>query len=161
MNITGIQNLFGRNHVSGDNILHEIVQTGSLELLRRFRDNYVVPLDSLLQEVDLFGRTCIHVAADTHRGHHAILIIQVLTELGADLNARDCPLNMTVLHIAVYHKDYELAKWLCQQPNLDINATRFDGLTAYEIAYLANDHQMINSLTPNGVHSCLEELNIN
>nr|AAX56957.1 vankyrin 1 [Ichnoviriform sonorense] len=149
MNIVGIQQLFGRNHNSGENILHEIVRTGSLELLYRIRDNYGGPLHFLLQEFDNYGKNCIHLAADTHRGRHAIRIIQVLIELGADLNAGDYSLNMTVLHLAVHHKDYALAKWLCQQPNLDINAMSFDGMTAFGIAYSEGDYQMMIMLRPN------------
>nr|ABH10020.1 vankyrin 1 [Campoletis chlorideae ichnovirus] len=149
MNIAGIQQLFGRNHNSGENILHELVRTGSLELLYRIRDNYGGPLDFLLQEFDNCGKNCIHVAADTHRGRRAILIIQVLMELGADLNAGDYWLNMTVLHLAVYNKDYALAKWLCQQPILDINAMGFDGTTAFGIAYSTGDYQMMIMLRPN------------
>nr|AAX56956.1 vankyrin 4 [Ichnoviriform sonorense] len=149
MNIAGIQKLFGRNHISGANIFHEIARTGFVELLYRIRDNYDGPLDSLLQEFDNYGENCIHVVADTHQGRHAISIIQVLMELGADLNAPDRLLNITVLHIAVHHKDYTLAKWLCQQPNLDINVKSFDGLTAYGLARIEGDQEMMRILRLN------------
>nr|AAX56954.1 vankyrin 2 [Ichnoviriform sonorense] len=151
MDISGIQKLFTRKPIVGGNILHELAYTGSLKLIDWIRDNYDGPLDSLLQEFDNHGENCIHVAANTHRGRHAICIIKVLMELGADLNAPDRLLNITVLHIAVHHKDYTLAKWLCQQPNLDINVKSFDGLTAYGLARIEGDQEMMRILLLNRI----------
>nr|AAX56955.1 vankyrin 3 [Ichnoviriform sonorense] len=146
MDISGIRKLFGRNGILGNTIFHELAYVGSLTLLYRFRDNFDESFRSFLQETNNDGENSIHVAANTHRGFHAIRLIEELVNLGVDLNARDRSLNMTVLHIAVHHKDYALAKWLRQQPNVDINVKNFDGLTAYGLACLENDEEMMRIL---------------
>ncbi|KAJ8874485.1 hypothetical protein PR048_025345 [Dryococelus australis] len=56
----------------------------------------------------------------------------MLVDLGADLNASENRGGNTVLHQVVYRKNYKLAKWLCRQPNINmqkhyIHANWIDG----------------------------------
>lgn len=145
-----IEKLSSKNPFTGNTIFHELAYIGSLTLLKRFRDNLDEPCNSILQQFNSDGEFSIHVAANTHRGLHAIKVIKLLRDLGADLDARDNQLGITVLHIAAEHQDYLLAKWLCEQSQIDVNAKDTDHLTAYQIARDKHDHRMMDILRNHG-----------
>lgn len=141
-----MEKLFNKNHLTGNTIFHELAYIGSLTLLKRFRDNLDEPCTFLLQQFNNDGEFSIHVAANAHSGLHAIRVIELLRDLGAHLDARDNQSAVTVLHIAVEHQDHDLAEWLCEQSQIDINAEDVDGLTAYQLAQEKNDQQMMDIL---------------
>lgn len=142
--------------MEGSQLFHELPYIGSLTLLKRFRDNLDEPCNSILQQFNSDGEFSIHVAANTHRGQHAIKVIKLLRDLGADLDVRDDQLAITVLHIAVEHQDHTLAKWLCEQSQIDVNAEDTDHLTAYELAREKNDHRMMDILRKHGAQCSCE-----
>ncbi|BAF45734.1 vankyrin-d8.3 [Ichnoviriform fugitivi] len=150
MEMFQIDKLFGKDPLTGNTIFHELAYVGSLTLLKRFRDNLDKPCTFILQQFNSDGEFSIHVAANIHRGKHAIRVIKLLRELGADLDARDDQLAITVLHIAVEHRDYTLAKWLCEQSQIDINAEDVDGHTAYQLAQMDHDQYMMDILRIHG-----------
>lgn len=150
MEIFKISKLFSKNASTGNTIFHELAYVGSLPLLERFRDSLVEPCTFVLQQFNSDGEFSIHVAANTHRGLHAIRVIKLLRDMGANLDARDDLIGITALHIAVEHRDYTLAKWLCEQSQIDINAEDIDGLTAYQLAREKPDPQMMDILLMHG-----------
>nr|AAX56953.1 vankyrin 1 [Ichnoviriform sonorense] len=152
MEISQIRKLFGKNRVTKNTIFHELAHAGSLTLLYRVRDNIDEPCSSILQEVNADGDYSIHVAAKTHRGQLAVRIIQVLLELGANLNAKDRVWNFTVLHVAVERDDYVLAKWLRHHPQIDLDARGWDGLTAHETSLITCNKEMMDIFRTDGVN---------
>lgn len=147
MELAAINKLVGRERIFGNTIFHEVGQCGSLVLLDRIRDAIGESCESILQQVNFDGEHSIHIVANKHKGKRAVNLIKALIEMGADLNARDQLLNITVIHIAVEHRDYTLAKWLCDQGRIDLNVrSAVDGLTAYDIARATNDTTMMKLL---------------
>lgn len=103
----------------------------------------------LLNEYNREGRKCIHIAAVMHKGQVATELIIILLNFGADVNGRVLCTGDTVLHIAVYLKDYYLAEWLCRRSGININARNYVGLTPFQIARKKNDKKMMMILWDN------------
>nr|AFH35115.1 vankyrin 1 [Hyposoter didymator ichnovirus] len=152
-----IDKLFDKDPITGNTIFHELAYIGSLTLLKRFRNNLDEPCTFILQQFNSDGEFSIHVAANVHRDLHAIQVIELLRDLGADLDARDDQLGITVLHIAVHYSDYVLAQWLCAQSQIDINAEDVDGDTAYQLALQNQDQQMMDILRSYGARCSSEQ----
>ncbi|AHY21962.1 viral ankyrin 3 [Diadegma semiclausum ichnovirus] len=150
METSQMEKLFSKDPVTGNTIFHELAYVGSLTLLERFRDSLDGSCTSILQQFNSDGEFSIQVAAASHKGQHAIRLIELLRDLGADLDARDDQSAFTLLHIAVEHQDHTLAKWLCEQSQIDMNAEDVDGLTAYQLAQEKKDQQMMNILRMHG-----------
>lgn len=144
--------LFGKNPVTSKTIFHEIAEAGTLQLLYRIRDTVEEPVAPFLQEKDNFGDLCVHVVVKRHKGMHAILLLKVLVQLGADLNALNDVTKCGILHLAAVSGDYDLAQWLAQQPQIDLNVKGWDELTAYDMAFIETDSRMMEIL---GAHGAL------
>lgn len=142
MSNSQITKLLGKNPITGDTIFHELADAGSMPLLNRIRETIDGPYDSIINELNDHGLTCIHVAVKQHRGLHAIQVIELLVQMGADLNAPDKLSSSTVLHHTVWYEDRELAEWLCQQPQINLDARRCDGVTAYQMASMEQNKRM-------------------
>lgn len=125
MEDSSVVKFFGKNKLNGNTIFHEIAIEGSLALLLRIRENLDEPIDLVLEELNDQGETCVHLAALMNRGQHAIEIIEVLRELGADLNARN-RLGHTLMSYAIYNKDYQLIDWLLLQPEITLSSREDD-----------------------------------
>lgn len=149
--------LFRKDPFTGNTIFHHLAYVGSLTLLKRFRDNLDEPCTAILHQCNSEGEFSIHVAANMHRGLHAIQVIELLRDLGADLDARDDQWAVTVLHIAVNHQDHTLAKWLCEQSQIDINAEDADGSTAHQLARENHDQQMMDILQMHGAQCSFKD----
>lgn len=147
-----IQKLFGREPIRGNTIFHVLAKLGSLELLNRICDNVDEPCDSILHEKNYNGEFCTHVVAKNHRGQAAIVLMEALMNLGADLNAVDARAGFTVLHETVLREDYELAEWLCQQPRLNLDSKTWGGLTAYQLAFKKKNQQMMDLFRTQGAN---------
>lgn len=113
------------NRVTGNNIFHDIAIEGSLAMLLRIRENLDEPIDLVLGEWNDQGETCVHLAVLMNRGQHVIEIIEVLRELGADLNARN-RVGHTLMTYALYNKDYQLINWLLLQPEIILSSREAD-----------------------------------
>ncbi|AHY21963.1 viral ankyrin 4 [Diadegma semiclausum ichnovirus] len=152
MNKSEIAKFLGRNPITGDTIFHELAAAGSVSLLNRIREIFGGPYDSFINKLN-GGATCVHVAAKLHRAHRAIQVIELLVEMGADLNASDYLSGATVLHHAVWYEDRKLVTWLCQQsPRINLDARRRDGLTAYQMAFLEQNGPMKKILQDHGAN---------
>lgn len=150
--------VFGKNPETGKTIFHEIAEAGAIQRLRCIRDNAKGPVAAFLREPNKSGDLCTHVAVTAHRGAKAIQLLNVLVQLGADLNALNETTHFTVLHLAVIHSDYELAEWLAKQPHINLNIQGWDGLTAYEMAFIDFDQRMMEILIAHGARGPQPEL---
>lgn len=150
MHNSEVAQLLARNPITGDTIFHELAEAGSVPLLNRIRSIIEGPYDSVINELNFRGVTCLHVAASVHRGAHAIQVMELLVEMGANINASDNLSGATVLHDAVWYEDQELATWLCQQPHINLDARRWDGVTAYQMAFMEQNKRMTKILHDNG-----------
>ncbi|BAF48483.1 GfV-B55'-ORF1 [Ichnoviriform fumiferanae] len=112
--------LFEGNTSAGNNIFHEIAMKGSLALLLEIRDKFDRPTDHALREWNGHGETCLHLVALMNRGQNAIRMIDILVELGADLNAKN-HLGHTLLHYALENDDCELINWLLLHPEMNLS----------------------------------------
>ncbi|AAS90270.1 vankyrin-b17 [Ichnoviriform fugitivi] len=150
--------LFGKYPTTSKTIFHEIAEAGALQLLYRIRDTVEEPVAHFLQEKDSTGDLCVHVVVKRHRGAHAIQLLKVLVELGADLNALNDVTKFTILHLTVVSGDYDLAYWLAQHPQVDLNIKGWDGLTAYEMAFIETDSRMMEILRAYGARGPYPDL---
>ncbi|BAF45649.1 vankyrin-b2.1 [Ichnoviriform fugitivi] len=139
MGNSACKDLFDRDDRTGDTIFHELAKIGGLIVLNRIQERTPGPFVDLLRIKNHEGELCTHVVANYHNGLRAILLIDVLVLLGADLNGRNFCAGETVLHRSVHNGDAPLAKWLCEQPQINLNARNNNGLTAYQIANERND----------------------
>lgn len=140
-----IARLFKKNNATGENIFHQLAREGTVRMLRRIRDNVDEEIASFLQEPNLRGEMCVHIAAGEHRGHLAIEVIDVLVNIGADINAKNNT-DETPLHYAVNNKDYELVKWLSERRDVDLEATNQNHFTPHEMAIIQNAQSIVNLL---------------
>ncbi|XP_008547676.3 NF-kappa-B inhibitor cactus [Microplitis demolitor] len=102
----------------------------------------------LLHKYDHRGRQCIHMVALYDR-KNAIMKIEILVNMGADINARERNTGNSLLHIAVKTKNYELAEWLCREPTVNLGAINYEHHTAYHMAYYLHDEKMKELLITN------------
>ncbi|XP_057335634.1 NF-kappa-B inhibitor cactus-like [Microplitis mediator] len=102
----------------------------------------------LLRNYDHRGRQCIHTVALYDR-KNAIMKIEILVNMGADINAKERNTGNSLLHIAVRTKNYQLAEWLCQEPTVNLGAINYAHHTAYHMAYYAHDEKMKELLIAN------------
>ncbi|KAL0810172.1 hypothetical protein ABMA28_010960 [Loxostege sticticalis] len=130
--------------VYGNTIFHELAEAGSRSLLERFARHKRDEFEPIIRQRNMYGESCVHVAAKTQTGPRAKTVMKLLKELGADLSATFN--SWTVLHIAVQREEYELTRWLCYQNGVDKRAKNPDGLTAYEMACAMNNKKMIDLL---------------
>ncbi|ULM71637.1 viral ankyrin 3 [Diadegma fenestrale ichnovirus] len=153
MDTRRITKLFQKNPETWKTIFHEIAEAGAVPILYRVRDYIQGPIAPFLQEKDRNGDLCTHLAVKSHRGAKAIQILTLLVELGADLNASSGVTHSTVLHLATVGRDYELVHWLVAQPQIDLNVKGWDGLTAYEMAFIENNGRMMDLLISHGART--------
>lgn len=146
-----IAEVFDAITTKGQNLFHDICHQGCVSLL--LRAGYWIDEKNafLLTEYDYSGEQCIHIAARRHRGGFAVQLIEILLQLGSDLNAPDRCSGNTVLHDAVLCKDYQLATWLCEQLQVNLYACNYARLTAFQIARKNKDEKMMDIFGKHGV----------
>lgn len=128
---------------TGGNYFHNVARSGSIALLKRVEPFLDETHRSLLTLRDDRGLQCTHIAARSNDGKMAVMMIEYLVRLGANIHIMEFVTEDTLLHLAVYTKNYELAEWLGQQPNyVTYIANNAENLTAYEIAVKNGDERM-------------------
>ncbi|AIK25691.1 Vank3 [Hyposoter didymator ichnovirus] len=146
MPVFQLPQLSAKNPITGNTIFHEAANDGSLELLYHIRDYMQEPYYSILGEKNNDGDTCIHVAVKKHTGLHAISLVKVLVELGADLNAKHGTSGYTPLLLSVWRGDHELVEWLCQQPGINMYPTIQTSMMVFLCAHLNGDQRILEIL---------------
>lgn len=143
-----IGKIFGEVDEIGNNFLQEICDEGCLGLLLRagfWLDDKASEV--LLQNYNFNGDQCVHIVAKVHRGLKAILLMEALVDLGANINEPDRISGATALHIAVVHEDHQLADWICRQDGVvDKEARDYAGMTAFQVAWKRRDLKMVDLL---------------
>lgn len=100
-----------------------------------------------LEQRNYDGERCVHLAAN---GNH-IHILRYLVSCGADINAREGKSGKTPLHIAVENRNQILANFLLQEcQKLNIEQATYAGMTAYQLAALAQNEQLLMDLERRG-----------
>ncbi|XP_063219673.1 NF-kappa-B inhibitor cactus-like [Bacillus rossius redtenbacheri] len=138
-----ISNVFGARNNRGDNFLHDICHHGCLSLLLRAEWCLDQTHNLLLQQFNYEGYQCVHIVVQRHRGQKALQLLEVLMDMGADLNAPDRTSGSTPLHLAVINEDYELVTWMCQEISVNLESCDYSRLTAYQVAWKRNDYKMM------------------
>ncbi|XP_057318680.1 NF-kappa-B inhibitor cactus-like [Microplitis mediator] len=133
-----------------ENVFHVIAKKGWLKMLCAIEGLIDEKIKLWLQKRNKEGDTCLHIAAVAHRGQQAIRIIEKLVEYGADFNERDRRTGDTVLHIAVKKGDCELATWMCQQRNINLEIENYSKHTAFQVALKNGDKEMMKILETYG-----------
>nr|CCQ19179.1 ANK3 [Cotesia sesamiae Kitale bracovirus] len=106
-------------------------------------------IEHLVREYDHHGRLCTHVVSRFDR-NNAVMKIELLLNMGADVSARESLTGYSLLHIAVSSKNYELAEWLSRDLRANLNAINYAHQTPYHLAYLFHDQRMMEILKSNG-----------
>ncbi|KAH0554413.1 hypothetical protein KQX54_010476 [Cotesia glomerata] len=88
----------------------------------------------LVREYDHHGRLCTHIVARFDL-NNAVMKIELLLNMGADVSARESLTGDSLLHIAVSSKNYELAEWLCRDLKANLIAINYAHMTPYHLAY--------------------------
>lgn len=146
-----IEELFGQDESSGRTIFHELVDDAAFAALLRLRNKNKGQWIDLLKVKDNRGFTCIHSAARIRsQTVSANNVIEILLQLGADLNAVDEQAGETVLHHAIHYDDVELSIWLCCQSQINLNAKNNSGKTAYQIAFEKKNEKLMKLLRKAG-----------
>lgn len=128
----------------GGNYFHEACRSAAL--LQNIKPYVQVEHRHLLRAHNHDGLQPIHVAAMMETGKPAAKIIELLIEMGADINGTERDNHYTALHIATSKKDYDLVEWLCKQNDVSINALSSMKKTPYEIARIKGDRKMMKML---------------
>lgn len=76
------------------------------------------------------GCTPLHIAARTK----SLSAVKKLVQANADVNKKDTSLERTALHIAVEEGSVDIARYLLQHTNIDVNAANMPGNTALHYA---------------------------
>lgn len=130
---------------SGGTYFHEACQANSMALLWRAADMVNESHPQILNVRDHNGAQCTHIIA-TSNVSFPIDMMDIVLQLGADINGREGLAGNTPLHICVMKKNYALAEWLCQAPNIDVEAENFGKETPYDLACKMEDRKMIKIL---------------
>lgn len=139
----------GEHSSNGENILHYLCRNGGVVDLLHYENAITDENRYLVSEYNHRGQQCVHIVAsednlDPKRK------LKRLIEWGANINAKENIFGDTPLHITVRTKNYELAEWICQQSQVNLEALNYAQQTPYDLAYKRNDVKMMNLLEENG-----------
>lgn len=73
-----------------------------------------------------------------------------ILRLGGNINGRDPIDGFTPLQVCILNGNYRLAEWLCERPDIDLDATNHAGKTAYQLAFERNDSLFMKMLRDAG-----------
>lgn len=135
----------GEHSREGENILHYLCRNGGAIDLLEYKNAIIDENRYLVREYNFQGQQCIHIVASEDKLDPRKKLMRLM-EWGADINAKESINGDTPLHITVRTKNYELAEWLCRQPQVNIEALNYAQQTPYHLAYEYNNAKMMNIL---------------
>ncbi|AAW51789.1 viral ankyrin [Bracoviriform demolitoris] len=127
---------------SGGTYFHEACQANSIALLWRAAGMLDESHPRILNIRDYKGAQCTHIIA-TSNVSCSIDMMNIVLQLGADINGQEGLAGLTPLHICVNKKNYALAEWLCQAPGIDVKVENFGKETPYDLACKMEDRKMM------------------
>lgn len=130
---------------SGGNYFHEACQAGSLALLLRAAEWMDRPIPSILTVRNYSGEQCTHIIVK-NKDICAQEMMNIVLNLGADINGQEWRSGFTPLHLCVLERNYKLAEWLCRAPGIDLEATNYAGQTVYQLALERKDNQIMEMM---------------
>lgn len=126
----------------GDTFFHEACKARSLALLRRAEESMDEPIPSILTIRNYNGEQCTYIIVK-NKDVFAREMMEIVLNLGADINGQEALGGFTPLHLCVWEKNYDLAEWLCEATGIDLKAKIYAGETFYQLARQRNDHQIM------------------
>lgn len=141
VSITLFEMLSTRN-ASGGNFFHEVCEVRSLFLLERASQFIGGLIPSILSTRNYNGKQCTHILVN-YQDVCAQAMMEILLNLGADINGQEELGGCTPLHLCVTEKNYILAEWLCNAPGINLGATNYAEQTALQLAVERKDFRMI------------------
>ncbi|BFZ07441.1 hypothetical protein BsWGS_10479 [Bradybaena similaris] len=120
-----------------------------VEYQETLQNKYNIPYQRLPQDLEsrnYEGLTCLHLAAI---GGH-INVMELLLEVGANVNAVEGKSGKTVLHFAVDWGNMTMIKFLLSQQSIDINARTYAGLPPILLAYGRGNVDVMDELYSRG-----------
>lgn len=104
-----------------------------------------IPQD--LEQWNYNGKRCVHIAAETSN----VEILRYLVSVGADINSREGKSGLTPLHIAIESSNEQLVNFLLDEcPKLRVEQVTYAGLTAYQLAAIQHNQNLLVGLTNHG-----------
>ncbi|AEE09523.1 viral ankyrin [Cotesia vestalis bracovirus] len=140
-----ILQMLSARSASGGNYFHEACQAGSLALLLRAAEWMDRPTPSILTVRNYSGEQCTHIIVK-NKDIYAQEMMNIVLNLGADINGQEWLGGFTPLHLCVWERNYELAEWLCRAPGIDLEATNYAGQTVYQLALERKDNQIMEMM---------------
>lgn len=139
--------LSARNHL-GETFFHEVCKNSLLSLLDRVAMCLDNKIPTILAISNVDGVQCTHTIVNCEE--YAKEMMEIVVNLGADINGQERCGGCTSLHLCVQKKNYKLAKWLCERRKTNLEAKNYAGETAYHLAYKKNDDKMMKILETAG-----------
>jgi len=103
---------------------------------------------------DNHASTPLHLASI--KGNLAV--VESLIQSGADVNALD-DTKSTPLHLALVNENFDVAKWLVDREDVDINFPYHKKLTPLHLAAFSGDHDVVRLLLEKGVDANVQDDN--
>lgn len=137
----------------GNTALHIACREGYEDIVRQLlrpvtyqetRENtYDIPFQRLPQDMNVRnyeGETCLHIAV--RHGHTSI--VNLLLDVGADINVGDGKSGRTALHIASELNNVDLVKLILYRSDAKVDARNYAGLTPVQLAYGRGHKDSVN-----------------
>lgn len=137
--------MLSARNFSGGNYFHEACQIDSLSLLIRAEEWMDGPIPSILTIRNYNGEQCTHILVK-NKDIYAQEMMNIVLQLGADINGQEGLDGCTPLHLCVWERNYKLAEWLCREPGINLEATNYAGQTVYQLALERDDKIMMKMM---------------
>ncbi|KAI7799551.1 nuclear factor of kappa light polypeptide gene enhancer in B-cells inhibitor, alpha a [Triplophysa rosa] len=115
---------------SGNTALHIACKRGSLACFAVLTQIQTQHLRSILTFPNYSGHTCLHVAAI----QNYLSMVEILVQLGADINTKEQCSGRTSLHLAVDLQNLDLVRTLIAL-GADVNSLTYGGYTPYHLTF--------------------------
>nr|ACE75325.1 viral ankyrin [Glyptapanteles indiensis] len=126
----------------GDNFFHEACKAFSIALLRRAEEMIDEPIPTILTTRNYNGEQCTHLIVNI-KEIYAQDMMEIVLDLGADVNGQEACGGFTPLHLCVLKKNYGLAEWLCKVPGINLEAVNYANQTVYQLALECDERQIM------------------
>jgi ankyrin only family protein len=99
-----------------------------------------------LEQWNYDGEMCVHLASK----YNHLDVLRLLVKFGANVNAREGKSGWTPLHFAVENNNQIMANYILECPQINVEAETYGGLTAYQLAVLMENDNLLQDLLKGG-----------